>query len=165
VHLLSKRFVLGGAPFHPQPSNLEMLHADVGMTEQVCFMSGSVQQFVGYRTGLDETTDSAGRTTAHGPSIADISAHATAKLGDLYGVAGSTVYRAGTLSKSAAAGRSATMVTASPDAKKIVADDGRNSTSVTYRPRHGAPSDLPSENRGRPRARTVRADKAPQTGR
>jgi hypothetical protein len=43
------------------------------MTEQVCFMSGSVQQFIGYRTGLDETTDSAGRTTAHGPSIADIS--------------------------------------------------------------------------------------------
>jgi hypothetical protein len=71
--VLANSLVLDGAPFHAQPSKLEILDADVGMAEQVCLMSGSLQQFVGHCAGLDEAMDSAGRTAAHGPTIAGIS--------------------------------------------------------------------------------------------
>ena len=91
--------------------------------------------------------------------------YSTAELGDLFGVARSTVYRAVARSNAAAAGRRATTATASRDATEVVADDGRSQTSDTYRPRHGALSELPAEYRGRARARTVRPDIPPQTGR
>jgi hypothetical protein len=105
------------------------------------------------------------RQEAHLVELLHSGEHSTAELGDLFGVARSTVYRAIARSKTAAAsGR--TTVTASPAAKALVFDDGaRSSATGTYRPRHGAPSDLPSENRRRSRARTARPNNPRQTGR
>lgn len=103
------------------------------------------------------------RQEAHLVELLHSGEYSTAELGDLFGVARSTVYRVVIRSKTAAAEQRASTTTASRGAKKVVDDD--TSTSVTYRPRHGAPSELPSENRRRSRARPVRPDKAPQTGR
>jgi len=102
------------------------------------------------------------RQEAHLVELLHTGEYSTAELGDLFGIARSTVYRAVARSKTAAAVRRSPPATASHGAKKALADDGRGST---YRPRHCAPSELPSENRGRSRARTVRPVSAPQTGR
>jgi hypothetical protein len=64
------------------------------------------------------------RQEAHLVELLHSGEYTTAELGDLFGVARSTVYRAVTRSKTSAAGRSTTMVAASPDAKKMVAHDG-----------------------------------------
>src|SRR5450755_113167 len=96
--------------------------------------------------------------------------YSTAELGDLFGVARSTVYRAVARSKKpAASGRNAIPAPTSRVVQTVTVSNypsGINSTStITYRPRHGAASELPSENRGRSHARTARPASPPQTGR
>ena len=84
--------------------------------------------------------------------------HTTAELAELFSVGRSTVYRAGARSKAiAAAGRTAARRVSTARAALPIVVDGevRATTAGTYRPRHGAPSELPSENRGRSRARTA----------
>jgi len=104
------------------------------------------------------------RQEAHLVELLHSGEYTTAELGDLFGVARSTVYRAVVRSKTARAAR--TTATSSRPASRAVVDGAASTPLDTYRPRHGAPSDIPSENRDRPRAaRAVRPDKAPQPGR
>jgi hypothetical protein len=107
------------------------------------------------------------RQEAHLVELLHSGQYSTAEIGDLFGVARSTVYRAVVRSKAAAtSSRTITPEPASPTVQKVLAGDGaRSSATNTYRPRHGAPSELPSQNRGRSRVRTVRPASAPQTER
>jgi DNA invertase Pin-like site-specific DNA recombinase len=103
------------------------------------------------------------RQEAHLVELLHSGEYTTAELGDLFGVARSTVYRAVVRSKTACA--APTTARPSRPLSRSVADGADDAPLDTYRPRHGAPSDIPSENRAQPRARAVRPDKAPQLGR
>lgn len=89
----------------------------------------------------------------------------TSELGDLFGVARSTVYRAVARNRTSVAARSASAARAprGPATTKstLTPPDETNG----YRPRHGAPSEFTSENRARRRATTPRPEPTPQTGR
>ena len=103
------------------------------------------------------------RQEAHLVELLHSGEYTTAELGDLFGVARSTVYRAVVRSKTA---RTARATAASPrPASRPVPDSTDNAPRDAYRPRHGAPSDIPPQNQCRPRARSGRPDKAPQPGR
>ena len=91
------------------------------------------------------------RQEAHLVELLHSGEYTTAELCDLFGVAAPPSTEPSPAVKRQRAGRRATTATASRDATKVVADDGRSQTSDTYRPRHGALSELPSEYRGRPR--------------
>ena len=104
------------------------------------------------------------RQEAHLVELLHSGQYSTAEIGDLFGVARSTVYRAVVRSKTAAAGRTASTKPAQPAVRKVGDGDGSSATD-TYRPRHGAPCELPSKNGGRSRGRTVRPDSVPQTAR
>jgi hypothetical protein len=104
------------------------------------------------------------RQEAHLVELLRSGEYTTAELGDLFGVARSTVYRAVARSKTAAvASRATTTAVPRPISRPIINDGAIEAANGNY-PRHGAPSDIPSKNRGRTRARTVRPDTAPQTG-
>jgi hypothetical protein len=103
------------------------------------------------------------RQEAHLVDLLHSGEYTTAALGDLFGVARSTVYRAVVRSKTAGAVRAA--ATSSRPASRPVLDGVKTTSPDTYRPRHGAPNDIPSENRAQPRARAMRPAKAPQPGR
>jgi DNA invertase Pin-like site-specific DNA recombinase len=107
------------------------------------------------------------RQEAHLVELLHSGQYSTAEIGDLFGVARSTVYRAVARSKTAATTRrTAATAPATPAIRKVlVRDDAGSSATDTYRPRHGAPSELPSKNGKRSRVRTVRPDSAPQMGR
>ena len=102
------------------------------------------------------------RQEAHLVELLHSGEYTTAELRDLFGVARSTVYRAVVRSKTAGTAR-ATATSPRPASRPVVHTD--NAPPDIYRPRHGALSDIPSENRCRPRARAGRPDKAPQPGR
>jgi Helix-turn-helix domain of resolvase len=108
------------------------------------------------------------RQEAHLVKLLHTGEYSTAEIGDLFGVARSTVYRAVARSKaSTAAGRTTATTTApAPHAgsRPIIGNGGLATATSTYRPRHGAPSELSSENRGRSRIRTMRPASPPQTG-
>jgi DNA invertase Pin-like site-specific DNA recombinase len=106
------------------------------------------------------------RQEAHLVELLRSGEYSTGELGDLFGVARSNVYRAVARSKTAAAaGRATTSAQQSRAVSRLTVDDGALATATgTYRPRHGAPSEFPFENRGRSRIRTVRPDSIPQTG-
>jgi len=81
------------------------------------------------------------RQEAHLVELLHSGQYSTAEIGDLFGVARSTVYRAVLRSKTAAtAGRPISTKPAPPPVRKIGDGDGG---SDTYRPRHGAPCELP----------------------
>ena len=86
------------------------------------------------------------RQEAHLVELLRSGEYSTAELGDLFGVARSTVYRAVARSKTAAAARrAATTAPQSRAVSRLTVDDGALAAPTgTYRPRHGAPSDLPS---------------------
>jgi len=110
------------------------------------------------------------RQEAHLVELLYSGEYSTAELGDLFGVARSTVYRAVARSKKpAASGRNAIPAPTSRVVQTVTVSNypsGIDSTStITYQPRHGAASELPSENRGRSHARTARPASPPQTGR
>jgi Helix-turn-helix domain of resolvase len=107
------------------------------------------------------------RQEAHLVKLLHSGQYSTAEVGDLFGVARSTVYRAVARSKTpAAAGRATT--TAAPSSRALSGPSSKtgslDTATGTYRPRHGAPSDVPSENRGRSHTRSVRPGNTPQTG-
>lgn len=108
------------------------------------------------------------RQEAHLVELLHNGEYSTAEIGDLFGVARSTVYRAVARSKaSTTAGRTAATTTApAPHAgpKPIIGNGGLATATSTYRPRHGAPSELPSENRRRSRIPTMRPARPAQTG-
>jgi DNA invertase Pin-like site-specific DNA recombinase len=109
------------------------------------------------------------RQEAHLVELQYSGEYSTAEPGDLFGVARSTVYRAVARSKKpAGSGRNAIPAPTSRVVQTVTVSNpsGIDSTStISYRPRHGAPSELPSENRGRSHARTARPASPPQTGR
>ena len=86
--------------------------------------------------------------------------YSTAEIGDQFGVARSTVYRAVARSKKAA------LATADKrpavNASVPVPPSGCTDPSTPYRPRHGSPSEFPSQNGGRAQARRPRR---PETAR
>jgi DNA invertase Pin-like site-specific DNA recombinase len=105
------------------------------------------------------------RQEAHLVELLRSGEYSTAELGDLFGVARSTVYRAVARSTTAAVARRATTTAARRSTSRPIVNDGATeAANGNYRPRHGAPSDIPSENRSRTRARSVLPDTAPQTG-
>jgi len=105
------------------------------------------------------------RQEAHLVELLHSGEYSTTELGDLFGVARSTVYRAAARSKTAAAGRGIAVAPRSHAAAHPNIDGSADLANGTYRPRHGGPSELPSENRGRSRTLAVRPDSPPQTGR
>jgi DNA invertase Pin-like site-specific DNA recombinase len=94
------------------------------------------------------------RQEAHLIELLRTGEYTTAELGDLFGVARSTVYRALARSKQAAlAARSSTSAPARHAAPRPgTRPSPLDATTTTYLPRHGAPSAFPSENRSRRRA-------------
>ena len=84
------------------------------------------------------------RQEAHLIELLRTGEYTTAELGDLFGVARSTVYRAVARSKaSTAAGRTTATTTApAPHAgsRPIIGNGGLATATSTYRPRHGAPA-------------------------
>ena len=103
------------------------------------------------------------RQEAHLVELLRTGEYTTAELGDLFGVARSTVYRAVARSKQAAlAIRPPTSALACREAPRSGAHlSPLRATTTTYRPRHGAPSDFQSENRSRQRAQEHRPEPIP----
>ena len=91
--------------------------------------------------------------------------YTTAEVGDLFGVARSTVYRALARTKQAALATEATRAVQAAPRRPALADDASTVTMPAYRPRHGAPSDLPSESHNRPRSQSRRPVSVLQTAR
>jgi DNA invertase Pin-like site-specific DNA recombinase len=106
------------------------------------------------------------RQEAHLIELLRTGEYTTAELGDLFGVARSTVYRALARSKQAAlAARPSTSASARHAAPRPGTRlSPLDATTTTYLPRHGAPSAFPSENRSRRRAITP-PEPTPHTGR
>lgn len=107
------------------------------------------------------------RQEAHLVELLRTGEYTTAELGDLFGVARSTVYRALARSKQAAlAARPPASALTTRAAPRHSARLSRSDAKITtYRPRHCAPSDFPSENRSRRRAQEHRPEPTPHTGR
>jgi DNA invertase Pin-like site-specific DNA recombinase len=106
------------------------------------------------------------RQEAHLVELLRSGEYSTAEIGDLFGVARSTVYRAIARSKRVETASRTSTVKAPPVVHTPLSVTGAgNAVTGTYRPRHGAASEIPPENRGRSRARTARPASAPQTGR
>jgi DNA invertase Pin-like site-specific DNA recombinase len=106
------------------------------------------------------------RQEAHLVELLHSGQYSTAELGDPFGVARSTVYRAVARSMAgAAAGRATSAAPQShAGARPILDSAALGSANGTYRPRRGASSDLPSENRPA-RARRQPPNVTPHTGR
>jgi DNA invertase Pin-like site-specific DNA recombinase len=101
------------------------------------------------------------RQEAHLVDLLNTGEYTTSEVGDLFGVARSTVYRAVVRSKQTSVRPPATT------GRKPRAESPSSATLETlsmYRPRHGGPSDLPSENRARRNPRKYRPEPTPQTG-
>ncbi len=106
------------------------------------------------------------RQEAHLVELLHTGEYTTSELGDLFGVARSTVYRAvarGTTSTAAASSVNAARAPHRPASMKSTTTPPDATTS--YRPRHVAPSEFPSENRAPQRANKSHPEPAPQTGR
>jgi hypothetical protein len=95
--------------------------------------------------------------------------YTTAELGDLFGVARSTVYRAVERSKRPKIGartpeQTVTAPTRAADAQAGPLHDQHSADAlvIVYRPRHGAPGELPSPTGREPRQK-ARPVKAPAT--
>ena len=101
------------------------------------------------------------RQEAHLVELLNTGEYTTSEVGDLFGVARSTVYRAVARSR-----HPITSAAARTSQKPRVETPPVASAQVPtlYRPRHGGPSDLPSENRTRRNPRKPRPEQAPQTG-
>jgi hypothetical protein len=97
------------------------------------------------------------RQEAHLVELLRSGEYSTAELGDLFGVARSTVYRAVARSKTApVAGRATATGVPRAISRPVINDSPIDAANGNYRPRHGAPSEIPSENR-RAHARGNRA--------
>jgi hypothetical protein len=99
------------------------------------------------------------REEAHLVELLRSGEYTTGELGDLFDVARSTVYRAVARAKHAATATTAPVSTAG-GAAGAIAPLTPLTGSATYRPRHHAPNDLPSENRARRRTAARRGTRA-----